>query len=165
MMAMFNSFFGDYFSAMTLLLSRQGVFGLTWGAVLAAIVLVGSFVLLVISLFRITRKIFCTKGLLFMEFPGVPERDRQWFQLATLILGRAECAVGLSARTVVRGLPGIVLNEDGSVTSLGPSPFTGLIAVAAALRREAGLLVILPLLLNKETRRVIHLIPSQHYDK
>ena len=165
MIAMFNSFFSDYLSGMTLLLSRQTILGVTWGAVLSVIVLISAFVFIAISLFRLVRKIFCTGGVLFVEFPGIPQKDKQWYQLATLILGRAECAIGPKARTIIRGLPGIILDDDGLFTSLGASPFIGLISVAAALRREAGLSVILPLFFNKETRRVIHLIPSRYHDK
>jgi hypothetical protein len=75
-----------------------------------------------------------------------------------MLLGRAECVIGRSARTVVRGLPGIKLNESGAFDSLGEIPFEGMLTVASALRKEAGILTLIPLFMNPATRKVVHLI-------
>lgn len=149
----------DYFGGIYLLLGQASFWGFSSGVLIAAVLLI---VLIGVGLFfavRLANELLCISKQRTPDYMFIGKEDREWYQLATMLLARAECVIGKSARTIVRGLPGIKLSESGAFDSLGAQPFEGLLSVAAALRKEAGLLTILPLFKNSNTRKVMHLIP------
>lgn len=149
----------EYFIGLTLIFAQKSIFELTWLTLLVGTILVVLILLALKSFFRLLPQLFLGTTREFPEYILLPKADREWYRLASLILQRAEYTIGKEARTVVRKLPGITLDNDGVFESLGPVPFQGLLAVAAALRKRAGVLVLIPLMFNKDTRHILRFIP------
>lgn len=151
--------FEDYINGLRELLSQVSIFGYTWGVVLQVLCLILLVIIGAAALWRLIGQLYCTFSQTPPDYSHIPLCDREWFRLASIILLRGECVLGKSARTLVRGLPGITLGEDGAFESLGPMPFEGLMLIASAMRKAAGVYILIPLFRNKETRRIVHLIP------
>lgn len=148
----------EYARGMVLLLSRTSTFGITGMTLVLSLVLLVLLLIGVILCARIARQLYCL-GHVEVTVPMLVRGvDREWFRLATVLLRRAECITGRQVRTIVRGLPGVVLDNDGQFTSLGAIPFEGLLSVGSALWRTSGIVVLLPLFRNSETRRILRLM-------
>jgi len=149
----------DYFTGLSLIVAQKGIFGLSWLTLLIGMFLVLLILQLLKIFFRLIPQLYRGSTRELYEYAMLSKADREWYRLSGLILQRAEYAIGKEARTTVRKIPGIILDNDGVFESLGPVPFQGLLTVATTLRRRAGILVLIPLVFNKDTRHILRFIP------
>lgn len=148
----------DYLTGLSLLLARTALFGLSWWALIIGSFLLVLIIMMIVRFFRLLYALFRRPSHEYPEYSLLGKADRELYSMASMILHRAEYSIGGEARTCVRNIPGIVIDDDGAFRSLGEIPFEGLLAVASTLRKKAGLLVLIPLLSNRDTRRVLHII-------
>ncbi|HXK37531.1 MAG TPA: hypothetical protein VJ579_00470 [Candidatus Paceibacterota bacterium] len=150
--------FTDYIAGISLFLTQTNFFGFSLGTVIIASCLIILVIAGIVFALRLANELLCVSKQRTPDYLFIKKADREWYILAAMLLGRAECVVGRGVRTIVRAIPGIKLNDAGAFDSLGAVPFEGLLAVARVLHKEAGILTLVPLFMNKDTRRVLHLI-------